>query len=148
MRPSHIRRAAGVATSVAAVLAYAVGADASGSRTSQPAFGGCSAAAPAIRPDVIITGCGDGGQYFADISWSSWTASSAAGKGTEFVNLCKPNCAAGRFLRNAVSLRLARVRVCSNRRLEFTRLVARELETGKVMTLESPWASLDSVTCP
>jgi hypothetical protein len=97
---------------------------------------------------VIITGCGDGGQFFSVERWSSWTRDDAQANGTEFINSCTPSCAAGHFLKYRVFVRLWRPRICSNRKLEFTRLTARRLTKGAELTLVSPWSHPDRVSCP
>jgi hypothetical protein len=126
--------------------AWAIPAGGVGSSVS--AFGGCSAASPVARPTYILVGCGDGGVAYRVGRWSSWTSAGARGSATEFVNLCEPSCAAGHFLTHRVSLRLWRPRLCSNHRLEFTRLTARRFSTTYVRTLRSPWGGVDRVTCP
>jgi hypothetical protein len=49
------------------------------------------------RPGSYTLACADGNSYLAHLSWSSWTASSASGTGTQEVNDCVPYCAAGKF---------------------------------------------------
>jgi hypothetical protein len=50
-----------------------------------------------VRPGSFTLSCADGNDYLSHLSWSSWTASSASGTGTEMVNDCQPYCAAGKF---------------------------------------------------
>jgi hypothetical protein len=50
-----------------------------------------------VRPGSYTLACADGNNYLARLSWSSWTASSASGTGTQEVNDCVPYCAAGKF---------------------------------------------------
>jgi hypothetical protein len=52
---------------------------------------------PQVRPGSFTLACADGNSYLAHLSWSSWTASSASGTGTQLINDCKPYCAAGKF---------------------------------------------------
>lgn len=47
------------------------------------------------KPSSITIACADAGVAITKISWSSWKASSAKGKGTLTVNTCEPTCAAG-----------------------------------------------------
>ncbi len=61
-----------------------------------------------------ITYSGDGSAFFAGakgsnnrakpLTWSSWTASGGQGSGFNWLNNCKPNCAAGTFHTFAVKL--------------------------------------------
>ncbi|MFE2996253.1 hypothetical protein ACFXG4_14705 [Nocardia sp. NPDC059246] len=50
---------------------------------------------PQTRPSAIIITCADGNHSVSDITWSSWTDSSARGTGTEHRNTCTPSCAEG-----------------------------------------------------
>jgi hypothetical protein len=50
-----------------------------------------------VRPGSFTLACADGNSYLAHLSWSSWTASSASGTGTQMINDCQPYCAAGKF---------------------------------------------------
>jgi hypothetical protein len=76
----------------------------------------------------VLLGCGDGGQFLADVSWSKWTAGGATGAAVWWQNLCTPDCAAGKFRRMRVKVTLSRPRICTKPR---TRLFTR-------MTLKSP----------
>jgi hypothetical protein len=50
-----------------------------------------------VRPASFTLACADGNSYLAHLSWSSWTANSARGTGTQMINDCRPYCAAGKF---------------------------------------------------
>jgi hypothetical protein len=50
-----------------------------------------------VKPGTFILTCADGNDVLSRLSWSSWTASSARGTGTDMVNDCQPYCAAGKF---------------------------------------------------
>jgi hypothetical protein len=50
-----------------------------------------------VKPGNFILTCADGNDVLSHLSWSSWTASSARGTGTDMVNDCQPYCAAGKF---------------------------------------------------
>ena len=65
----------------------------------------------------------------APLSWTSWTANSAQGSGFNWIDNCKPNCAAGTFHSYAVSLKLWRPRP-EIHRLVFTRMTV--TYTGKL----------------
>lgn len=47
------------------------------------------------------------------MSWSSWDASRAAGRGSLWLNLCKPNCAEGKYAYYPVAVTLSGVRASS-----------------------------------
>ena len=50
-----------------------------------------------VRPGSFTLACADGNSYLAHLAWSSWTANSASGTGTQMINDCQPYCAAGKF---------------------------------------------------
>ena len=50
-----------------------------------------------VRPGSFTLACADGNSYLSHLSWSSWTATSARGTGTQMINECVPYCAAGKF---------------------------------------------------
>jgi hypothetical protein len=104
------RRITAILVPVLAAIGIAAGTAAattgSGHKTVHVAI---SPARPAARPEVFncqkaqvkpgnfTLTCADGNDYLSHLSWSSWTASSASGTGTEMVNDCLPYCAAGKF---------------------------------------------------
>ena len=47
------------------------------------------------RPSNFILTCADAGDVLAHLHWASWGLSAAFATGTEQVNDCTPNCAAG-----------------------------------------------------
>ena len=51
--------------------------------------------AQGIRPTTIFIGCATGDVSLTNITWTSWSASSAVGSATYNVNQCDPSCAAG-----------------------------------------------------
>jgi hypothetical protein len=50
-----------------------------------------------VRPGSFTLACADGNSVLTHLAWSSWTAASASGTGTQVVNDCVPYCAAGKF---------------------------------------------------
>ena len=76
---------------------------------------------PVIRPSGLDFG-GDGSFYITNLVWSRWTVTGAAATGRAHQNDCVPFCAVGHFHVYAVKVRLSRVRLCSNRRREYTRI--------------------------
>ncbi|MEU7058050.1 hypothetical protein [Streptomyces sp. NPDC046197] len=61
---------------------------------------------PRERPHDFILACGDGNSRLASLHWSQWGSRSATARGFNFVNDCKPYCAAGRFHSYPVIVRL------------------------------------------
>lgn len=59
-----------------------------------------------VRPDEFILACGDGNSRLVSLKWDHWRADSAQATGINFVNDCKPYCAAGTFRAYAVVVRL------------------------------------------
>lgn len=48
------------------------------------------------------------GSQFGHIAWTSWTATTAAGIGVEWLDNCKPNCAEGTYFPQKVKLAASR----------------------------------------
>jgi hypothetical protein len=63
---------------------------------------------PKVRPSAFILACGDGNSRLASLHWSRWSPKSAKAEGVNFVNDCKPYCAAGTFHSYRVVVRLDR----------------------------------------
>ncbi|GGT16389.1 hypothetical protein [Streptomyces chromofuscus] len=59
-----------------------------------------------VRPTDFILACGDGNSRLADLKWQRWDRGAAVAEGINWVNDCKPYCAAGRFHPYAVTVRL------------------------------------------
>jgi hypothetical protein len=72
----------------------------------------CLASSAKVRPASIVIACGDGNFYFSKLSWTSWTATQAAGRGLANLNDCTPTCAAGRFHTYRTTVTLTRPRRC------------------------------------
>jgi hypothetical protein len=86
----------------AALLAIVAGAGAGLALNAPSAHGADSAALPIVtigsysgREPEMIAVSGDAGNAITDIDWTSWTATSATGKGTSEVDTCVPDCARG-----------------------------------------------------
>ncbi|MFH8336657.1 hypothetical protein [Streptomyces sp. AM6-12] len=60
-----------------------------------------------VRPTDFILACGDGNSRLKGLQWSSWGTGGATGTGTNWVNDCKPYCAAGTFHPYPVVIRLS-----------------------------------------
>jgi hypothetical protein len=93
-----------------------------------PAHLAAGAAALKIKPrSIVFTGDGTGllagpnAKRRNGISWTSWTATSAVGTGSEQVNNCEPSCAAGTFTAYPVKIEQWRPRSLG-REFVFTRM--------------------------
>jgi hypothetical protein len=49
-----------------------------------------------VRPKGISLACGDGTIAVVDLTWNSWTATTATGQGMFWENRCVPDCADGK----------------------------------------------------
>lgn len=77
----------------------------------------CTTAPPhglTARPTEIVISCADAGLGVGHLTWSSWTASSATGQGSLWLNLCKPDCADGTFAHYPVKTALSHVKDSSD----------------------------------
>jgi hypothetical protein len=76
------------------------------------------------KPKTITVFCADAGVVIKKIKYSSYGAKTAAGTGTAVVNLCEPDCAAGKTKNYKVKLKLSRVTQCGDsyqfRKLQMT----------------------------
>jgi hypothetical protein len=68
------------------------------------------------KPGTVFIACGDGSDYLTKLSWSSWSATQASGKGTDEVNLCDPDCVSGHFKSYAVTVALSQPTSCHKRK--------------------------------
>ena len=97
----------------------------------------------AVRPDGITLACGDGGFLLTGLRWSTTTPAVARARGTAVLNLCDPNCAAGRKARYAVQAVFANPSACPGMRRQFRRLTLiadadRPARTPRVRTVPLP----------
>lgn len=60
-----------------------------------------------VRPAMIVTACADGSSRISQLTWTSFTATSAEATGTESSNNCDPNCAQGHFLKYPATFRFS-----------------------------------------
>jgi hypothetical protein len=90
---------AGVSLAAAALLAaFAMSASAAAPLK----ITNCNKAAS--RPSLLTLTCGDGNTVVKGLSWSSFGATTAQGKGTFVTNTCEPNCVAGKDVSYPVKL--------------------------------------------
>lgn len=59
----------------------------------------CNGKKPELRPSIFILSCATGELHVSRIRWTSWTSKSAHGLGTLNVDLCRPDCASGKWKR-------------------------------------------------
>jgi hypothetical protein len=59
-----------------------------------------------VRPTDFMLACGDGNSRLASLHWLHWGEHSAMARGVNWVNDCKPYCAAGKFHPYRVTVRL------------------------------------------
>jgi hypothetical protein len=80
------------------------------------------------RPRSVLVACGDGNLQLRSMRWRGWNSGKARGRGQALLNDCRPYCAAGRFHRLPVRVRLTRPQYCSGLgRYIYTRLSYRYL---------------------
>ncbi|MFK0150789.1 hypothetical protein ACIQVL_29275 [Streptomyces sp. NPDC090499] len=60
------------------------------------------------RPADFILACGDGNSLLTGMHWTQWNDTAAVAQGVNMVNDCKPYCAAGKFHKYPVTVRLDR----------------------------------------
>ncbi|MEU1167646.1 hypothetical protein ABZ372_48395 [Streptomyces sp. NPDC005921] len=61
-----------------------------------------------FRPTDFMLACGDGNSLLSGMRWTQWDDRAAVGQGVNVVNDCKPYCAAGRFHKYPVTVKLDR----------------------------------------
>jgi hypothetical protein len=63
--------------------------------------------ASGFEPSLIFIGCATSNDNLGNISWTSWTATSAIGSATHNINNCQPDCAGGTFTTFPVEVTLS-----------------------------------------
>ena len=63
---------------------------------------------PQTHPSSLILTCADANDVLAHLHWASWGSSAAFATGIEQINICTPNCAAGKFINYPVLVDLWR----------------------------------------
>jgi hypothetical protein len=66
----------------------------------------CNTGKPLVEPANYELSCGDGGDGLTGAHWTRWTPTGATGAGTEYLNDCVPNCAAGKIIDYPVDVAL------------------------------------------
>jgi len=64
------------------------------------------------RPKSFTLACGDGNTVLKGLKWSSFGGATAQAKGTFTINLCEPNCAAGKAASFPVTVKASDPRNC------------------------------------
>jgi hypothetical protein len=113
--------ACGAAGSGAQPTTPSSGASSAGPASAGPAASGVGVIADCIvaphgltiRPAAITLACADNGLGLENLTWASWTAASATGRGTLRENLCQPSCADGKTGTYPVAVILSAVRISS-----------------------------------
>jgi hypothetical protein len=77
---------------------------------SQPKITNCIKASS--RPKTVTLTCGDGNTVLKGLTWSSYGGARAKAKGTFTINLCEPNCAAGKAASFPVTVTASDPRNC------------------------------------
>jgi hypothetical protein len=77
---------------------------------SPPKITNCFKASP--RPKTVTLTCGDGNTVLKGLTWSRYGGASAKAKGTFVINLCEPNCAAGKAASFPVTVTASSPRNC------------------------------------
>jgi hypothetical protein len=64
------------------------------------------------KPKTVVLTCGDANTALKNISWTSFGGATAAGKGTFVTNTCEPNCASGKNVSYAVTVKATGSKKC------------------------------------
>ena len=74
----------------------------------------------AVRPSRYVISCADANNFLAGLSWSVWGwHKTAYGHGMQWINTCRPTCAAGHFRKSVVSVVLWGTRRLSRHLLAY-----------------------------
>lgn len=113
-----------VLTAAAAVAAVAIPATTASAQNDNLRVFVSNCEKQVYKPKTITVFCADGGVVIQKIKYSSYGSKTAAGTGTANVNLCEPDCAAGKTKNYKVKFTLSRVTQCGDsyqfRKLQMT----------------------------
>jgi hypothetical protein len=59
-----------------------------------------------VKPATIVLACGDGDAWLGNLTWTSWTPTTATATGSYTHNTCIPDCAQGTFVSTPATVRL------------------------------------------
>jgi hypothetical protein len=137
--PKHHLLASAMLAAAVLVAAFAMSASAA----SPLKITNCNTASS--RPKLLTLACGDGNTVLKGLSWSSFGGSTAQAKGTFVINLCEPNCAAGKDASYPVTAKASGQRSCKKglrvyrkRTLQFTGRAPKSASSLKRWTLGCP----------
>jgi hypothetical protein len=105
IRKPHLIASAPLAAALA-ISAFAISASAAAPLK----ITNCNQAAS--RPKLLTLTCGDGNTVLKGMIWSSFGGATASGKGTFVSNTCEPNCAEGKDVSYAVSVKAMGSKKC------------------------------------
>ncbi len=97
-------------SSLLAVIVLVAAFSMSAFAASQPKITNCVKASS--RPKTVTLTCGDGNTVLKGLTWSSYGGATAKAKGTFVINLCEPNCAAGKAASFPVTVTASSPRNC------------------------------------
>jgi hypothetical protein len=87
-------------------------------------------------PRQLTLFCGDGNDTLSAMHWQSWGAATATTTGTEQINLCEPNCAAGHDHDYGVRVSASDLKSNRYQRLSVTFTGKRPKGTGRVQSFD------------
>jgi hypothetical protein len=76
-------------------------------------IGNCSKAE--VRPSKLILACADANFYATVLRYRSYGGAVAVAQAVSHRNTCEPNCASGRFVSRAATVRLSAIKRCDGR---------------------------------
>src|SRR5262249_46462295 len=112
-----------------AFAASSASATAAKPRPRQPGLINCAHKVSA-RPRLYTLACGDGTAGLSHLSWTSFGGATARATGIFGVNLCDPNCAAGKIERRRAKVVATRPGTFHGKRT-YTRLTVTATKTGR-----------------
>lgn len=119
-----MRKPLSAVLAVAAVAAVAVPASTASAQNDNLRVFVSNCEKQVYKPKTITAFCADAGVIINKVKYSSYGSKTAKGTGVAAVNLCEPNCAAGKTKNFKVRFTLSRVTQCGDsyqfRKLHFT----------------------------
>ncbi|HEX3909258.1 MAG TPA: hypothetical protein VHW67_00985 [Solirubrobacteraceae bacterium] len=104
----HLLSAGALLAAAIAIAAFAMSASAA----SPLKITNCNKTAS--KPKTLTLTCGDANTYLKGLTWSSFGGATAAAKGTFVIDLCEPNCAAGKNASYPVSVTATKSKKCKS----------------------------------
>jgi hypothetical protein len=88
----------------------------------------------ASKPTTYTLSCADANAGWTGMTWSTWGATSATGRGILRQNNCTPNCVSGKFLDYRATVTLSKVVTTKKYGALFSKATFRYSVGGKVKT--------------